>query len=107
MVVSNPPYVSDAEWDRLPDDVRAEPRQALVAGPGSDGTPGLAGVEAVLEQSLAWLSSAAVVVVELAPHQASAAAELARRLGYTEVRVEPDLSGLPRALVATAPSRCG
>ena len=30
-------------------EVRAEPRQALVAGPASDGTPGLADVEAVLD----------------------------------------------------------
>ncbi len=51
LVVSNPPYVSEAEWGGLDDVVRAEPREALVAGPASDGTPGLADVEAVLTQS--------------------------------------------------------
>jgi hypothetical protein len=40
------------------------------------------------------------VVVELAPHQADPATALARRLGYDEVRVEPDLAGRRRALVA-------
>jgi len=102
LVVSNPPYVAEAEWDGLAAEVRAEPRRALVAGPGSDGTPGLADVEAVLAQSREWLGRPGTAVIELAPHQAGAAAELARRLGYQDVRVEPDLAGRPRALVARA-----
>jgi release factor glutamine methyltransferase len=36
LLVANPPYVAEAEWPRLPPDVRHEPYQALVAGP--DGT---------------------------------------------------------------------
>jgi release factor glutamine methyltransferase len=102
LVVSNPPYVSEDEWAALPAEVRCEPRQALVAGPSRDGTPGLAGVEAVLAQALEWLARPGVTVVELAPYQADAAADLARGLGYEEVRVEPDLVGRPRALVARA-----
>jgi release factor glutamine methyltransferase len=102
LVVSNPPYVSEDEWAGLAPEVRAEPRRALVAGPGSDGTPGLADVEAVLAESRAWLARPGTVVVELAPQQAGAAADLARRLGYDEVRVEPDLAGRARALVARA-----
>jgi methylase of polypeptide subunit release factors len=80
--------------------VRREPRRALSTGPGSDGTPGLAGVEAVLAQARDWLRHPGVAVVELAPHQADAATALARRLGYAEVRVERDLAGRRRALVA-------
>lgn len=100
LVVSNPPYVSGEEWAGLAPEVRAEPRQALVAGPGRHGAAGLADVEAVLEQAALWLARPGVVVVELAPRQAAAAQELARQLGYDEVRVEPDLAGRPRALVA-------
>ena len=100
LVVSNPPYVSEDEWTVLSPEVRREPRRALVAGSGRDGTPGLAGVEAVLAQARDWLRRPGVVVVELAPHQADAASELARQLGYAGVRVEPDLAGRRRALVA-------
>ncbi len=100
LVVSNPPYVSAAEWRGLDAEVRAEPRRALVAGPGSDGTPGLADVEAVLDQSLRWLRRPGAVVLELAPHQADVASGLARHLGYQGIRVECDLAGRPRALVA-------
>jgi release factor glutamine methyltransferase len=100
LVVSNPPYVSEDEWGTLDPLVRVEPRRALVAGPGSDGTPGLAGVEAVLVESLTWLASPGAVVVEIAPHQSRAAAQLAREIGYGALRVEHDLTGRDRALVA-------
>jgi release factor glutamine methyltransferase len=100
LVVSNPPYVSEKEWPELDPLVRAEPRQALVAGSASEGTPGLADVEELLLQSLDWLARPGTVVLELAPHQADAATVLASRLGYDDVRVEPDLARKPRALVA-------
>ncbi len=33
-IVSNPPYVSEAEYENLPRDVKCfEPREALLAGP--------------------------------------------------------------------------
>jgi release factor glutamine methyltransferase len=100
LVVSNPPYVTEEEWAGLDREVRTEPRQALVAGPGRTGVPGLADVEAVLEEALLWVGRPGAVVIELAPHQADAAQDRARQLGYDEVRVEPDLAGRPRALVA-------
>jgi release factor glutamine methyltransferase len=100
LVVSNPPYVSEHEWEELADEVRLEPRAALVAGAASDGTAGLADVEAVLRQARAWLHCPGAVVIEIAPHQAGAATALASGLGYAETRVEQDLAGRPRALVA-------
>jgi release factor glutamine methyltransferase len=100
LVVANPPYVSQEEWSELDPVVRMEPQRALVAAAGSDGTPGLADVEELLLQSLVWLGRPGTVVMELAPHQADAATTLAGRLGYGDVRVEPDLARRPRALVA-------
>jgi methylase of polypeptide subunit release factors len=94
--------VSAGEWAGMASEVRAEPRRALVAGPASDGTPGLADVEALLEECLVWLGRPGSAVMELAPHQAEPAARLARGVGYDEVRVEPDLAGRPRALVVRA-----
>jgi release factor glutamine methyltransferase len=101
VVVSNPPYVSDAEWDGLEREVRLEPRGALVAGAATDGTAGLADVEAVLRAAWAWLRRPGAVVIEIAPHQAEAARSLATGLGYSETRVEQDLARRPRALVAS------
>jgi methylase of polypeptide subunit release factors len=92
--------VSDAEWEALPAEVRSEPRRALVAGSGGDGTPGLGDVEDVLVEAHEWLARPGSAVVELAPHQADAAVRVATAAGYDEVRVEPDLAGRARALVA-------
>lgn len=100
LVVSNPPYVSEEEWALLDPVVRHEPQHALVAGPGSDGTPGLAAVETVLSEAARWLSRPGAVVIELAPHQADAAVAMALPCGATSVRVEPDLAGRQRVLVA-------
>ena len=100
LVVSNPPYVAADVWSGLDPVVRAEPRRALVAPPGRDGAAGLADVEAVLEQARLWLGRPGAVVVELAPQQSGAARDRARQLGYDEVRIEPDLAGRDRALVA-------
>ncbi|MHB8220487.1 MAG: peptide chain release factor N(5)-glutamine methyltransferase [Acidimicrobiales bacterium] len=105
LVVSNPPYVSEPEWEGLDPEVRREPVVALVAGPGSDGTPGLAGVEAVLRGAGRWLSGSAAVVVELAPSQAGAAVALARQVGLDPVRVVTDLSGRDRAVVGLVAGR--
>ena len=101
LVVSNPPYVTEEEWAGLDPEVRAEPRQALVAGPGPGGCA-RAGRRGGRGRGGAyrWLGRPGVVVVELAPAQADAARARARQLGYDEVRVEPDLAGRPRALVA-------
>jgi release factor glutamine methyltransferase len=99
LVVSNPPYVARREWPDLPGEVRCEPVAALLACDGSDGTPGLRDVEAVLTESWTWLARPGAVVIELAPQQADAAAHMARDMGYQEVRVALDLARRPRALV--------
>ena len=100
LVVSNPPYVSEAEWHELASEVRLEPRGALVAGAASDGTAGLAAVEALLRQARSWLRRRGAVVIEIAPPQAEAAMALASEVGYGGTRVDQDLARRPRAVVA-------
>lgn len=100
LVVSNPPYVAEEEWQDLEPHVRREPRGALVAAAGRDGTPGFADVEAVLAGAVGWLVPGGAAVVEMAPHHAGPAARLAAAAGYAEVRVEHDLAGMARAVVA-------
>lgn len=96
LVVSNPPYVATAEMATLPAAVAEwEPRSALEAGP-----TGLEAIEAVVAGAAQWLGRPGTVVVELAPHQASAAEAVAHGAGFDETRVEKDLAGRDRALVA-------
>ncbi|HLG67662.1 MAG TPA: peptide chain release factor N(5)-glutamine methyltransferase [Acidimicrobiales bacterium] len=100
LVVANPPYVALEEWDDLAPEVRCEPVHALVAGTGADGTPGLGAVEAVLHGAAEWLARPGTAVVEIAPHQAVAAADVAGRAGFGDVLVRLDLAGLERVVVA-------
>lgn len=96
LVVSNPPYVAEAEAAALPDEVVAyEPRDALVAGPA-----GTEALEHLLGEAPAWLAPGAALVCELAPHQADAMVELARSVGYAGAEVRDDLTGRARVLVA-------
>jgi release factor glutamine methyltransferase len=96
LVVSNPPYVTTAEMATLPAVVGEwEPTAALEAGPR-----GLEAIEVVVAGAADWLRRPGAVVVELAPHQAAAAEAIAHRAGFDETRVEKDLAGRERALVA-------
>jgi release factor glutamine methyltransferase len=54
----------------------------------------------LLNAAPAWLRPGGVIVLEIAPHQAGQAAAMARKAGFTEVEVHPDLSGRDRTLVA-------
>ncbi len=96
LVVSNPPYLASHELATLAAHVQDyEPAGALVSGPS-----GLEAIERIVAEAPSWLMPDGVVVCELAPHQAPAAIELATGHGFAEVRVEADLTGRDRVLVA-------
>ena len=100
VLVSNPPYVAEHEVTDLPSDVVDwEPRDALVSGP-----TGFEALEVLLAGAREWLDPAgAALVLELAPHQAERALELAAAAGFDDARVDRDLVGRARCLVARVP----
>lgn len=96
VAVSNPPYVSEAQFEDLPDEVGAwEPRSALVSGP-----TGLEAIEEVVSAAAEWLSPGGALLVEIGETQADQAIDLALGVGLVEVQVHDDLSGKPRVLIA-------
>jgi len=96
LAVANPPYVAEGEVAELPEEVSCwEPRQALVAGP-----TGLEALEAIVSEAPAWLAGRSTLVAEIAPHQSSAAKNLALSAGFRDVFVRNDLAGRERVLVA-------
>lgn len=97
VIVTNPPYVAEHEMPELPADVRDwEPELALVSG----GPTGLDDVAAIVAEAPGWLARPGSLLVEMAPHQADAARDLARSAGFTSVSVWPDLTGRDRILQA-------
>ncbi|MGD0311230.1 MAG: peptide chain release factor N(5)-glutamine methyltransferase [Acidimicrobiales bacterium] len=101
LVVSNPPYVAEEDYDRLDPVVRDwEPRGALVAERGSDGVTGMAAIELIVAGARRWLRPTGLLVIEIDPSQAAAASAAGRRAGFDHVRVERDLAGRLRVFVA-------
>lgn len=91
LVVSNPPYLSDAELAAAPRDVRDhEPSVALACGQQGMEIPAK-----IAEQALTWLGPGGWLVMETSPTQAGALAGLMRGI-YEEVQILDDLSGRPR-----------
>ena len=60
IIMSNPPYVSKAEMQTLPDEYLSEPRHALYAEKN-----GLAFVEQILKQAAEYLTEEGILVVEV------------------------------------------
>lgn len=102
LVVSNPPYIAAAEMEGLDAEVREwEPRAALEAG--ASGTEDLEEILAGAGSRAGrggWLRRGGTAVIEIAPHQAEAAISAALAAGFAGARVDTDLAGRPRALVA-------
>ena len=99
LVVSNPPYVDDAEWRNLEPEVRDhDPRSALVPEEGVRPLYGrlLAGAVRVLRPGGA-------VAVEVGAGQADAVAAQAATAGFTSARTVRDLQAIPRVILATRP----
>lgn len=101
LVVSNPPYIAEHEFDQLPSEVRDhEPYGALISGPS-----GLECIETLVAQATDWLHPGGALVCEIAPHQADACRDVvATTGGYDHCDVVDDLSGRGRVLVARTQS---
>ena len=98
VVAANPPYLSEADLEAAPPELRFEPREALVAGP--EGTEALAALAAGAPDHLepgGWLLS------EIGQGQAAAAARLWRGAGLVEVSCREDLAGIARVVGGRRP----
>lgn len=97
VIVSNPPYVAEGEYAELDLGVRDfEPRLALVSG-----SDGLEATRAILGGARDYLRSGGLLAMEVDSRRAAASARVARHSGWPAVRIERDLFGRPRYLLAT------
>ncbi len=95
-VLSNPPYVSEAEWSRLEPEVRDhDPREALVAGPS-----GLEAYAALVPAAARILRPGASLLLEIGWGQSAAVTGIVSAAGFRDVLLRPDLRGVPRVLAA-------
>lgn len=94
LVASNPPYVTPKEYRDLPAEVRADPELALIGG--------LDLYERLARQAARWLRRGGTLAVEVGSPNAGA---VAKRLSgiLIDVRVERDLAGRDRVVLARRP----
>jgi release factor glutamine methyltransferase len=94
VVVSNPPYVPAEDLEDLPAEVRSDPVLALAGG--------IDVYERLGVQAVRWLRDGGVLAVEI---DARTGNEVVRVLSerFADVRVERDLAGRDRVVLARAP----
>ena len=96
LIVSNPPYIAEADWATLQPEVRLfEPRGALVAGP-----QGTELHERLLHQSGRYLSPGGALIMEIGAGQARAMRRIVEQTpGYRFHRLIYDEAGLERVVI--------
>lgn len=96
LIVSNPPYLAEAEHAGLPIDVRDhEPTTALVAGPVGDEV-----LARIAETASDWLRPGGVIVCEISEFHAPA---ISGRFAPLGGEIRRDLSGKERFVIGAAP----
>lgn len=92
VIVSNPPYIADADPHLDRGDVRFEPRQALVSG-----SQGLDDIRAICACAPAHLYSGGLLMLEHGFEQQQNVQEIFTQAGFERLRQYRDLSLNPRA----------
>jgi release factor glutamine methyltransferase len=98
VVVSNPPYIALGEATDLPASVRDwEPAVALYSG-----SDGMSATARLVREASRVLEAGGLLAIEVDARRASLAAELvSREQGFQDIRVELDLTGRERFVLAT------
>ena len=96
MIVSNPPYVTDEEYERLDPSVRDfEPKMALVGGPD-----GLDFYRAIVKNFSPALKPGGYLCFEFGMGQHDAVREILEQHRYTVLQMREDTGNIIRAVLA-------
>jgi release factor glutamine methyltransferase len=94
VIVSNPPYIANADPHLLMGDCRFEPEAAL--SPGKDG---MSAIHAIATGARVALENHGFLIFEHGYDQGQQSRTLLKQLGYLEVQTVRDLAGLERVTV--------
>ncbi len=97
LIITNPPYVREADPHLMQGDVRFEPRHALVGG-----DDGLDAIRAIGREARTALRTGGSLLLEHGHDQARQVRELLTALGYRQIKSHRDLADKQRVTQATA-----
>lgn len=98
VIVSNPPYVTEQEYQRLAPELYFEPKMALTAADN-----GLAFYRHMISAYRSALAPAGCLIVEIGESQAEAVMQLFEQNGYCKIELHHDCEQRARVVMAQKP----
>lgn len=100
VIVSNPPYVEDGDWEGLAPDIRNfEDPVALLSG-----NDGLDCIRRIVSEAADWLVPGGLLALEMGERQGPALRSLLERAGYEDIKITKDLAGHDRIASGRRPA---
>lgn len=91
VIVANPPYLSETDFDDAPPELSFEPRDALVAGP-----LGTEAIDRLVAEAPPYMAPGALLAIEVGEGQSTHVAAALKDAGYESVEIRRDLAGIER-----------
>lgn len=91
LIVSNPPYISEEDYDKLDKLLYYEPKKALYGG-----VKGYEIYEKIIDQAKSYLTDDASIFFEIGYDQGKVVSDLLRENGYHDVKILQDYGGKDR-----------
>lgn len=98
MIISNPPYLTAKELEELPVQVGYEPKMAL-----DGGEDGLIFYKSIAQSAVPLLASDGLLLFEVGWQQAQQVSDIMTELGYRNIGIAKDLSGIDRCVYGRRP----
>jgi release factor glutamine methyltransferase len=92
-IVSNPPYISEEEFKKLPREVKKEPKEALLAG-----KEGIEFYEKIVKEGVRFLKSKGFFAFEIGHTQGEKVKKILEKEGF-KVKLVKDLQELDRVII--------
>ncbi len=99
LIAANPPYIAEESLAELPTEVRDHEPQTALDG----GESGVREINRIAAELHDHLMPGGMVVLEIGDGQGDSVTEIIERAGLTDVRVERDLAGKERFVIAQCP----
>ena len=91
IIISNPPYISEQDYQSLAPELFFEPKKALIAG-----NNGFGFIIKIIEQAKKFLKKEGLLYLEIGYNQAKEIKKIVKEMGYSEFTIYKDMSGKQR-----------
>jgi len=92
-IVSNPPYIPEEEYEYLQEEVKKEPKEALIA------KEGIYFYEEIIKQAKNYLKEDGFLAFEIGYNQAEKVKQILKSYGYEDIKIIKDLQDIERVII--------